>query len=188
MSLIQDALKRKSEETPVPDIHSPVVQSDPANPPAGEKRPKVPQIILLLLLLAVPLAIPISIHLIKQKPLKLPLVVKKPALAAPAVPEPVAPAPIVEVPAPVVQAIEPAKVEPVVELVNKEEPAPEIKPVWPELKLTGIASSGSQSIAIINGKMLAAGRTINEVIIREVHETEVVVEFLGERRVLHVDE
>ncbi len=135
-----------------------------------------------------PLAVPISIHLIKQKPLKLPLVVKKSALAAQAVPKPVAPAPIVEVPAPVVQAIETAKVETVVEPVKKEEPAPEIKQVWPEIKLTGTASSGSQRIAIINGKMLAAGRTINEVIIREVHETEIVVEFQGERRVLHVDE
>jgi hypothetical protein len=184
MSLIQDALKRKSEETPVPYIHSPVVQSEPASP----KNPKMPQIILLLLLLAVPLAVPISIHLIKQKPLKLPLVVKKPASATPAVPKPVAQAPTVEVPAPIVQVIETAKVATVIDPVKNVEPAPESKLIWPELKLTGIASSGSQSIAIINGKMLAVGRTISEVIIREVHETEIVVEFQGERRVLRVDE
>ena len=171
MSLIQDALKRKSEETPVPDVHSPVVQSEPARPPAGEKETKMPQIILLLILLAVPLAIPISIHLIKQKPLKLPLVIKKPAPAAPAVPEPV------------VQALET-----VAEPVKKEESVKEIKSAWPEIELTGIASSESQRIAIINGRMLTVGSTVGEVIIREVHETEVVVEFQGERRILHVDE
>lgn len=188
MSLIQDALKRKSEETPVPDIPSPVMQSKPASPPAGKKSPKMPQIILLLLLLAVPLAVPISIHLIKQKPLKLPLIVKKPVPAAPAVPKPAEQAPTAEVPAPTVQVIETAKVATVVEPVKNDEPASESKLIWPELKLTGIASSDSQSIAIINGKMLAVGRTISEVIIREVHETEIVVEFQGERRVLHVDE
>jgi hypothetical protein len=171
MSLIQDALKRKSEETPASHIHPPVMQNEPTIPPAKEKGPKMPQVILLLLLLAVPLAIPISLHLIKQKPLKLPLAVKKLIPAAPAVPEMV------------VQAIET-----VAEPVKKEEPAPENKPAWPELKLTGIASSDSQSIAIINGKMLAGGSTVNGVIIREVHETEIVVEFQGERRVLHVDE
>ena len=171
MSLIQDALKRKSEETPVPAVPSPVVQSQSTRPLAGEKETKMPKIILLLLLLAVPLAIPISIHLIKQKPLKLPLVVKNPAPAAPAVPEPV------------VQALETVS-----EPVKKEESVPEIKPAWPEIELTGIASSESLRIAIINGKMLTAGSTVGEVIIREVHETEVVVEFQGERRIRHVDE
>ncbi|NOU36188.1 MAG: GspB domain-containing protein [Kiritimatiellaceae bacterium] len=189
MSLIQDALRRKLEETPVPDIHSPVT------PPSGEKGPKMPQVFLLLILLAVFLAAPIgySLYLIKQKPLNLPLIGKKThPVAAPAVSEPVvAPAPVIEASAPVtppVQAVETVKVEIVVEPVKKEEPVPEIKPAWPGLKLTGIASSGSQRIAIINGKMLTVGRTVSEVTVREVHETDVVVEFSGERRVLHVDE
>jgi hypothetical protein len=190
MSLIQDALKRKSEETPVPDIPSPVVQSEPASPPAGEKSPKMPQLILLLLLLAALLAalIGYSLHLIKQKPLHLPLVVKKPAPAAPAVPKPVAQAPTVEVPAPIVQVIETAKVATVVDPVKNVEPAPESKLIWPELKLTGIASSGSQQLAILNGKTLPSGRKLGEVTIVQVQEQAVVVEYCGERRVLYIGE
>ncbi|MCC7300414.1 MAG: general secretion pathway protein GspB [Verrucomicrobia bacterium] len=182
MSLIQDALKRKTEESP--SNLPPAMQKQTTGTPTAVKGPKPKQVALLLLLLTLFLAVPLgySIYLIKPKHKPAPVVVKKEAVAAPAILEtvPVPPAPV-QTPE---ISIEKIAVEPVVE----EKPVQEIKPVWPNLKLTGIASSGSQRIAIINGKMLYAGRTIGEVTIQEVRDTDIIVEFQGERRVLHVDE
>ncbi len=190
MSLIQDALKRKSEE-PV-EIRPPEMPAEPPDLPIGENNPRPLFSILSIVLISVLLIIlsGLGLYLIIPKhhaPTQQPAPVAVTKPVAPAVaPEPVvapaAPAPVIAPPA------EPAKAEPVVEPVKKEEPPPVVQIVWPELKLTGIAQNGSQSIAILNGKMLIAGRKLGEVLVKEVHETYVIVEYLGERRVLYINE
>jgi hypothetical protein len=191
MSLIQDALKRKSEETG--NSRPPETADDPAlNQPAEEIPPRPLFSILSIVLISALLIIlsGLGIYLILPKhqasvQQPAPVAVMKPA-AVIAPPEPVAvpaaPAPVIAPPA------EPAKAEPVAEPVKKEEPAPVVQIVWPELKLTGIAQSDNQSIAILNGRMLVAGRKLGEVLVKEVHETDVVVEYLGERRILYINE
>lgn len=204
MSLIQDALKRKSEE-PV-EIQPPEMPVEPPDLPIGEKNPRPLFSILSIVLISVLLIIlsGLGLYLIIPKhhaPTQQPAHVAVTKPVAPAVaPEPVAvlatPAPVIAPPAEptkVELVVEPAKAEaakaePVVEPVKNEEPAPVVQIVWPELKLTGIAQSGNQSIAILNGKMLVAGRKLGEVLVKEVHETDVIVEYLGERRVLYINE
>jgi hypothetical protein len=182
MSLIQDALKRKSEES----------EKVSASGIAGEtnelpvKTPKAPQIMMLILLLAIFLAAPIgfSLYLIKPKlHTASPIVIKKASPPAILVPEPIV---VPEIP---VQIVQTTVVEAVVApVVIKEEPVLVIPIQWPELKLTGIAQSGNQSLAILNGKMLASGRKIGEVTIAEVREREIIVEYRGERRVIYLGE
>jgi len=205
MSLIQDALKRKSEEhsvirpaAPPPAIPvikpviAPVVEMVE---PAADKKSIQPLFIILSIALIVVLT-GLGIYLIKPKSKPVPPVAQVPAPAAPVTtPAPVDPAVLqpAAILEPPVVAVETAKVETVIETVTepvkKEEPAPVILPVeWPELILTGIAQRGSQSIAIINGKMLSAGRTLGKVTVKEVNDNSVVVECLGERRILYIGE
>jgi hypothetical protein len=193
MSLIQDALKRKSEETG--DSRPPEIPVEILELPTEGKKNKLRLILPLILLLTAFLAAPLgfSIYLTKPKQhVPAPVIVKNTASIAPVsivpitTPEPVA---VSAAPAPVIAPlVEPAKAEPVAEPVKSDEPAPAAQIVWPELKLTGIAQSGSQSIAILNGKMLITGRKLGEVLVKEVHETDVLVEYLGERRVLYINE
>jgi hypothetical protein len=179
MSLIQDALKRKSEESE--NISASAMTGETNELPAAA--PKAHQVMLAVLLVAVFLALPIGVSIYLMKP-KLhaappPVVIEK---AEPVIP---APEPIV-VPAPPVQTT-------VVETVTapvlpKEEPPPIIPVEWPVLRLSGIAHSGNQKLAILNDKMLSAGRKIGEVAVIEVSESQVVVEYRGERRVMYIGE
>lgn len=177
MSLIQDALKRKSEEEVTAPMPPTAVT---ARPPTDGKSPQLLLIGLIILLVAGLLAalVGLSLYLIKPKE----AVAAKTVITASATPEPTA---VPEVP---VQNIETALVATVVEPA-KEEPAPEIKPpaAWPELALTGIAR-GDKSLAILNGKMLSAGRKLGDVTIIEVNDRNIVVEYCGERRTLYIDE
>ena len=185
MSLIQEALKRQAEEQPV--VILPKMPVEPIAPPADKKIRKARLIVPLILLLIVFLAIPLAYSFFLAKP-KRPTVQKVAQKSAPAESSAVHKSVTVTQEAPA-KAIEPAKVEPVVVApVKKEEPVSETKQAWPELKLTGIAQGESQSIAILNGKMLTAGRMIGEVTIKEVHNADVVVEYRGERRVLYLNE
>lgn len=181
MSLIQDALKRQSEERP--GIPPPAPPAEPPAPAAEKSNRSRLLIILTVALIAVLTGL--GIYLIKPKPKNIPVFIQPPA------PAPVAPvaAPLpVTPPEPPVQAVETTKVATVVEPVKKEEPVP-VKPIeWPELNLTGIAQSDNQSLAVINGKMLSAGRTLGKVTIREVTPTNVVVEYQGESRILYIGE
>lgn len=176
MSLIQDALKRKSEEAEV--IRPP----QPAVPEPGKNGPGLPAIILAVFIAA---AITTALIVLTFYPINMGLFKKaaaKSSPVAPAVPEPVA------VPKAPVQVIEASTVEIIAGPVKKEEPAQDVKPVWPELKLTGIAQRDSQSFAILNGKMLSAGRKLGEVTVIEVNERSITVECHGERRTLYIDE
>jgi len=182
MSLIQDALKRQSEERP--GVPPPVIPAEPPAPAAGKNNR--PRLLVILTVVLIAVLTGLGIYLIKPNPKNIPVVIPPPAPAAPvapiAAPQPVTP------PEPPVQMVETTKVETVVDPVKKEEPAPE-KPIeWPELNLTGIAQSDNQSLAVINGKMLSAGRTMGKVTIREVTPTNVVVEYQGERRILYIGE
>lgn len=176
MSLIQDALKRKSEEAEV--IRPP----QPAVPEPGKTGPSLLAIILAVFIAA---AITTALIVLTFYPINMGLfkkAVAKSSTVAPAVPEPAA------VPVVPVQNIQTAMVETVVDPAE-EEPSPEqLKTAWPGLKLTGIAQKDSQSLAILNGKMLSAGRKLGEVTVIEVNERNIVVEYLGERRTLYIDE
>jgi hypothetical protein len=198
MSLIQDALKRKSEEPG--ESRPPEIPGEPSlDQPAEEIPPRPLFSILSIVLISVLLIIlsGLGIYLIipkhqasVQQPAPV-AAIEPAAVIAPAPPEPVAvpaaPAPVI---APPVESakVEPAKADPVAEPVKNDEPALAAQIVWPELKLTGIAQSGNQSIAILNGKMLITGRKLGEVLVKEVHETDVIVEYLGECRVLYINE
>lgn len=186
MSLIQEALKRQAEEQPA--VILPKMPVEPGEPPEDKKRPRPLQIITTALLATGLIAVLTGLGIYLIKPKTHSAAVKTPAPAASVKPPAAAhiPAAVPEKP---VTANEPAKTEPVaVAPVKKKEPAPEINQAWPELKLTGIAQGESQSIAILNGKMLTAGRTLGDVTVKEVHNADVVVEYRGERRVLYLNE
>ncbi len=192
MSLIQDALKRKSEEKTgnlPPEIPVEILER-----PEDKNNTRSPFIIVTVLLVAGLIAVLAGIGIYLIKPEALPPVIQKPVAVAPApvppaaVPEPVAVQEALIIPAVKTTAVETVTAEIIAEPAKKEAPVTELKETWPELKLTGIAQSDNQSIAVINGKMLSAGRTLGKVIVREVTGTDVVVEYHGERRVLHIDE
>ena len=212
MSLIQDALKRQAEENAGSRLPGQPVQpiQPPEPPPPQQQRkppeekknkafPLVPFILFLTVLLAALLGL--SIYLIKPKLKTIPKVTHKsvpvepvaPALSVvkPVIPEP---AKALETP-PSTPLIETAIVEPVIEPPAAEEPVVTAEPVlkikksWPELKLTGIAQGGDrQRVALLNGKMLSAGRRLGEVAIIQVKDNSVLVEYRGERRTLYIGE
>ena len=209
MSLIQDALKRQAEENagtrlpgqPIGPLDPPPQQQQQQQqqkPPPEEKKnktfPVVPFILFLTVFLAALLGL--SIYLIKPKPKTVPKVTQKSVpveSVAPVTPSarPVISEPVKVLAAPV-QAIE-AIVEPVALPVAEEEvvaePVLKIKKSWPELKLTGIAQGGDrQRFAILNGKMLSAGRRLGEVAVIQVRDSNVIVEYRGERRTLYIGE
>jgi hypothetical protein len=196
MSLIQDALKRKAEEAetrPPRDIPEPAAPSSIMTQPAQPKTHTVLLIVLAVLLLLILLA-GTAVYLIGGSQ-SVPVEPAVPA-ALPQTPPPVAPVSMpaapAAVPVPAETAVQPEPdpaEEPAAE-PSVSDPEPVSIPTldWPELELSGIASSGTHRIAIINGKMLSAGRTLGEVIVREVGKTEVVVEYRGERRTLFINE
>lgn len=185
MSLIQEALKRQAEETG--GIINP--SAPPDNPPApasGEKSTRPLFIILTVVLTAGIIIVLAGFGFYLIKPGKPPANIQQ-------IPEPVSVEPAVSavppdkpaVQTPAMPEVKPAVAESLIEQTEIEKPAPV---EWPKLTLTGIARGDSQRLAIINGKMLSAGRTVGEVMIREVHDTEVVVECHGERRILYINE
>lgn len=194
MSLIQDALKRKSEEKSA--AFTPVTVNTEEMPAGSSveaeiKSPRPLLIVLIILLTAAVLTAlsGLAFYLIRTPAPDSPAETAPVAETSPEIPLPkeipAAPA----VPLPAAESTKELPPGPPVAVTPAGTiPAPEIMKPWPELKLTGIASSGSQRIAIINGKMLTTGRTIGDIVVREIHETRAVVEFHGERRILHVDE
>jgi hypothetical protein len=61
---------------------------------------------------------------------------------------------------------------------------------WPPLKLTGCINMGKSAIAIINGRMVEPGQTIDEVLLVSVNKNknEALMRLDGEERVLRVGE
>jgi hypothetical protein len=187
MSLIQDALKRKSEETPPP----PAVPT-PATSLKNETR--APQPILIILIVALILALlaalgGLAFALIRSStpprppvtPDREPVVVEEPTVATavdPVVEEPV------EIPPPQpVIAPEPIALE-----ERQSEPEPAVARRWPDLKLTGIAQADNRRLAILNGKMIPVGRMLGDVTVLEVTDQAVVVEYRDEQRTLYINE
>jgi hypothetical protein len=207
MSLIQDALKRQAEETagarlpgqPIQPIQ-PIQPSEP--PPPQQQQRKLPEkkknkafpivpLILFLVVFLVALLV-LSLYLIKPKP-KLKTVPKVSQKSVPV--EPVAlpatsePVKVLAAPVQAIEAIVAPVLLPVAEEEVIAEPVLKIKKTWPELKLTGIAQGGDrQRVAILNGKMLSAGRRLGEVAVIQVRDSTVVVEYRGERRTLYIGE
>lgn len=178
MSLIQEALKRQAEEQPA--VILPKMPSEPIKPLEEKKRPRPLQIVTIAVLAAGLIAVlaGLGIYLIKPKPHT--TVTKTAPAEAAVVYQPVPP----EKPVKTTEAVK-AEV-PSAEPAKKPEP-PSATPIeWPRLVLTGIAQGDSQRIAIINGKMLAPGRMLGDVLVKEVHAADVAVEYRGERRILYI--
>lgn len=190
MSLIQEALKRKSEEerekselsksatapTP-PKPEPPPVPEQQAQPvPAPRRAPVLPIVIILILLIAGGLYFYLN-RPAPFTPMETPAVPKAEIFSEPepaAEPEPVieeepAPSAVQEKPSPAVQK------------------APEPETEWPELTFSGSAAGGTQVLAIINGRMLSIGDKILDAEVLQIGKTEVLVEYQGEKRVLEVD-
>lgn len=186
MSLIQDALKRKQEELPKeapPPIQEPL--------PVPERKTRAPQpiFIILIVLLIIALLVALgglafSLIYSTQKPLV--AETQEPVTAVEAVPQEVPAEPAVTEP-PATAFPEPQTTEDAPEAATKS-PAPDEGPQWPELKLDGIAQTGSRRLAILNGKMIPAGRNLGEISVLEVTALSVTVEYRGERRILYINE
>lgn len=174
MSLIQDALKRKTEEqhkqppqqtapSPAPSVE-PAAPSNPANelPPHSSERKLF--LILVVAFILILLVIGISVYFVLNAP--------KQDLTA----EPIAGTAL---PTAIIQPIEPP---PVAVKAPEEQP----KDSWPNLDFSGSASAGNQRLAIINGRMLSVGSSVLGVKVLEIGKTEVLVEYKGKKRVLRV--
>jgi hypothetical protein len=63
---------------------------------------------------------------------------------------------------------------------------PATKVRWPRLTITGSGNTadGTKGYAIINGQLIHIGERIDQVMLIEVHENDVVVEYNGERKIL----
>ena len=189
MSLIQDALKRKAEEA---------AGGGSVTAEKSAEKSHQPMMIVLTFLLLIGLItalVGLSFYLMsKPEPTAKTAVIQQPV---PGVVEPTNAAPVVVAPkpvAPVVVAptkpvvpvvVEPTPVAPVEAVV---EPMLKFKKKWPELKLSGIAQTGGQKLALLNGKMIAVGRTIEDVTVIEVNKGHIVIEYGGERRILYINE
>lgn len=179
MSLIQDALKRKTEEQhvvppqpvspPAPPVEPPVpapVQPGPASdlpPPHSSERKLF--FILVTAFVLILLVIGISIYFVVNAPRPVPVI------------EPIKEN---ELPAAIIESITPVATPPVAVKETKQ------KDKWPELNFSGSASAGNQRLAIINGRMLSAGSRIDGVKVLEIGKAQVLVEYKGEKRVLRV--
>ncbi len=188
MSLIQEALKRKAEEAPKTYYAEPPPVVPAVLPEENKNDPKPPVMIKLISTIFIVIALLTGLGIYLIKPKIIPAVKKN---APPVTHDPSAPSPKTEAVAhhtdPMVK----------VELKPTELATEPIKPVktvkidpadWPELILTGIAQSGNQSIAVINGKMISAGRKLGDVLVQEVKTTSVIVEYRGNIRVLYIGE
>ena len=182
MSLIQDALKRKTEEqNPLPDAPPPVqplASKEPAPPPAPEppaekeadnSSTKKLFIILAAAIVLILLAIGSSIYLVLNQPATDETPAEVEATEQPAKP-PAPAAAVAPAPAP------------------KPEPASTSEIKWPELTFSGSAAGGNQILAIINGRMLSIGDQIKGATVLQIGKNEVLVEFEGEKRILGVDD
>lgn len=174
MSLIQDALKRKTEEQhtfpPQNTVPPPAPLTEPAPSPGFENEmppPHSPErklfIFLLVAFILILLVIGISVYFILQA--------SQEESSTPPVAESVLPTAIAE-------TIKP--VEPPPAAVKKS------KNNWPELNFSGSASAGNQRLAIINGRMISAGSSVLGVKVLEIGKSQILVEYKGEKRVLQV--
>ena len=168
MSLIQEALKRKTEEQRHLPPQAPPAPTPPPEPPplpkpapASTQKKHVPLSTLILLLLMTAMG---GYLLMSRLP--------KPAAA-----QKTEPAPVETEPHPTVQP-EPEP-EP-----EKEVPAAKPAVNWPELTYSGAAAGGSHVLAIINGRMLSIGDSIQGVTVLKIGKTDVMVEYQGEKRIL----
>ena len=187
MSLIQDALKRKTEEQhPLPEAPPPQIPAAPPEPPPAAEPAAVPPakdpaskkwfVILAVAVVLILLAIGSIMHIVYLREPEATVEVSEP----PAKIEPV------PAPAPVVAPVAPLVAEPV---PKPAAPAPQEKKIdWPDLSFSGSAVGGNQILAIINGRMLSVGNRIKGVEVLQIGKTEVLVEFQGEKRVLSVDD
>jgi hypothetical protein len=178
MSLIQDALKRKTEEHPPLSLApQPAAPLKPDAPPPAQKTPpdssaKKLFIILSLLIALILLLIGAGIFISTSRS-----VVRFDTVEIQTAAPPGPPAPAPSIAPPPVPAPKPV-----------EAPATTKKTNWPDLSYAGSAVGGSQVLAIINGRMLSVGDRISGAEVLQIGKTEVLVEYKGEKRILRVDD
>ena len=98
------------------------------------------------------------------------------------------PPPVIIVPVTPAPTSEPVRL-PIVSTPPPIDPPRIVQPVsWPPIKLTGFVKLGKTSAALINGKVVAAGDTIQDVTLIKVTPEGAHVRFQGEERTLRVGE
>lgn len=95
----------------------------------------------------------------------------------------------VRVPPPQTEETEPAESPKASPLDNLKQIVSSDKVRWPRLKLTGFGTSadGLESFAIINGDQVHPGQMVGKVKVVEVRTHAVVVEYMGEQKLLTTD-
>lgn len=213
MSLIQDALRRQAEEAagmrlpgmpykepqpqqPPPQKPPEPPPQKPPEPPPPQKPPEIKKIktfpimpFILFLILFLTALLGLSLYLINphEKAVKKVTQVSTSADAS-AFSTTSEPVKVLEAPVQAIETIIEPLEPPVAEPPVAAESVMKIKKAWPELKLTGIAQGDRQRLAILNDKMLSAGRKIGDVTIIQVRDNNIIVEYRGERRTLYIGE
>lgn len=184
MSLIQEALKRKSQESSG-DPTTPDSSGTPLAPPtqpseqqsSGHPRTLATLLVVLLTLLLLAIVTGIAIYLTRT-PLRAP---ERPTSTAPTAPT---------------QGVTnntaaQEKIDPSIQPPPPSRPSPEDSLSvatdpnrWPELRLSGISYSKTRQAAVINGKLLTAGQHIGEVAVLDVRRDEITVEYRNKKRII----
>jgi hypothetical protein len=98
------------------------------------------------------------------------------------------PAPIpTEAPAPVPTAVPAPIASPQPAPAPAPEPVPKPAVIWPDITFSGTASSGTKTLAIINGRMLSRDATIEGITVLQIGINKVLLEYQGEKRLFRLD-
>ncbi|MBC8206943.1 MAG: hypothetical protein ISR84_04770 [Kiritimatiellales bacterium] len=209
MSLIQDALKRKTEEqNPLPAApppEQPAASKEAAPPPTQPAAPKEPATSKKTPPPPAPEPIPETLQdnsstrklfIILSASIVLILLIIGSSIYL-VINQSATDETLKEIEAtepPVVQAALTPAVAPAPAPKPAPEPAPKPAPKkvtkdkWPELTFSGSAVGGNEILAIINGRMLSVGSQLRGVKVLQIGKNEVLVEFEGEKRILRVDD
>lgn len=181
MSLIQEALKRKTEDSPVQSAKGPAGSPAPGTPPPAVSMPRTVPVVLFLILLALVLLASIGVYLLMKQPASGSEPAQKTQAAAQPAPVPQPAPPPVPAPKDVPDpAPKPAP-------APEPEPAPKPAVTWPEISFSGTAAAGDKALAIINGRMLSKGDTIDNLTVLQIGTNKVLLEYQGEKRIFRLD-
>jgi hypothetical protein len=204
MSLIQEALKRKTEESPAQPGKTPpapTAKSSPIGapqppqktPPSATSMPRtIPvilfTILLILILLAAGGAFFFLTHSNSGRKSSAELQVSTSPQPPPDTEAAPAPAPIpTEAPAPVPTAVPAPIASPPPATTPAPGPAPKPAVTWPDITFSGTASSGTKTLAIINGRMLSKDAAIDGITVLQIGINKVLLEYQGEKRLFRLD-
>jgi len=202
MSLIQEALKRKTEDSPAP---AGTVPSDPPTGPSSTPTKAAPAasmpgtapVVLFTILVALVLLAAAGAWFFLTQPKSGAEPADEMQAAAQSAPEPAAvPAPAPEPapppafepdPAPEPQPPAAAAAPAPVPAAPAVQPAPKPEIEWPAVSFSGTAAGGDQKLAVINGRMLSIGETLDDITVLQIGTNKVLLEYRGEKQLFRLD-